>query len=51
MPILGCPVLKIKVVTNPLFLLIILREWVIWGSNTVKNPYQFIRNPSVDLRF
>jgi hypothetical protein len=29
MPILGCPVLKIKVVTNPLFLLIILREWVI----------------------
>jgi hypothetical protein len=29
MPILRCPVLKIKVVTNPLFLLIILREWVI----------------------
>jgi hypothetical protein len=26
MPILGCPVPKIKVVTNPLFLLIILRE-------------------------
>jgi hypothetical protein len=29
MPILRCPVLKIKVVTNPLFLLIILRERVI----------------------
>jgi hypothetical protein len=29
MPIIGCPVLKIKVVTNPLFLMIILREWVI----------------------
>jgi hypothetical protein len=29
MPILICPILKIKVVTNPLFLLIILREWVI----------------------
>jgi hypothetical protein len=27
MPILGCSVPKIKVVTNPLFLLIILREW------------------------